>query len=516
MRLGIDLGTSRTVVVAADRGNYPVVQFRDKNDLWYPWYPSLICRERNELHYGFDAEKIWNEPSVFGLPSFKRLLGVTPPHQEVVLGGVDSVPLLDLLVGFCTGLQNALIQTSNLMPEEARLEVMIAVPANANSNQRYLTSEAFQRAGFSVLGMVNEPSAAGIEYTHQYLKLSRKKSQREYLVVYDWGAGTFDAAVIRIADLSHEVLANQGISRLGGDDLDETMLSLALHTSGLTRPASTYEQAMLLRECREAKERLRPQSKKIMLDFSMVYPDSEIISLPVAEYYKHTQPLVARTLEAMEQIMLDIVDGELSLQERQLKNLAAIYLVGGSSNFPQIEWCIREQYGRRIQKSSYPYASTAIGLAILADPHSGFELREKVSRHFGVWREGQSGGDKIFDLIFPKDRLQQNRGEMVRVVRSYRPSHNIGHFRFLECSSLDKDGQPQGNITVWEEIFFPFDSTQKERRRFSTEEVIRHEQYQSSLIEEVYICDANGIIQVEIINRTAGYGQIFALRPVTD
>ncbi len=515
MRLGIDFGTSRTVVSVADRGNYPIVQFRAGKEDWFPWYPSVIgCRE-GLLRYGFEAEELVSAPSSFLLPSFKRLLRSTSPHQEVDLGGQVRVSMLELLTGFCLSLKTALQQKSNLAVPEDGLEAIIAVPAHANSNQRYLTLEAFRRAGFTVPEMVNEPSAAGIEYTHQYLRQKGKRGQREYLAVYDWGAGTFDSAIIRISDLSHEVMATQGVSRLGGDDLDEIMLSMALEKSGLPRPESTGDLALLLEECREAKERLRPQSKKLFLDFSAVYPESESIALTVPDFYRATEPLVRRTVEVLEGVLRQACDTPPPQEEKRAPNPAAIYLVGGSSNLPQIEWCLRDVYGRRTQKSPYPHASTAIGLAILADPQSGMELQEKVTRHFGVWRERQGGGQKNFDLIFPKDLLNPEQGTLLRETRTYRPYHNIGHFRFLECTSLDGDGQPQGNITLWEEIFFPFDADLRERRSFSAEEIHRSDRYQSSLIEEVYVCDAHGIMQVELINHTEGYRRIFSLKPVS-
>jgi len=81
------------------------------------------------------------------------------------------VTALELLTAFLTQLRRDLVTRSNLRvtPQEA-LEAVIAVPANANSNQRFLTLEAFRRAGFQVRGLLNEPSAAGIEYAHHALR----------------------------------------------------------------------------------------------------------------------------------------------------------------------------------------------------------------------------------------------------------------------------------------------------------------------------------------------------------
>ena len=76
------------------------------------------------------------------------------------------------------------------------------MPANANSNQRFLTVEAFRRAGFSVLGLLNEPSAASIEFGHR-----QKTSGR--IVVYDLGGGTFDVSLVELDARNHTVMASR-------------------------------------------------------------------------------------------------------------------------------------------------------------------------------------------------------------------------------------------------------------------------------------------------------------------
>ena len=111
------------------------------------------------------------------------------------------------------------------------LEAMIGVPANANSNQRFLTAEAFRAAGFQVLGMLNEPSAASIEYGHRE-RAQRKGQPRRSLLVYDLGGGTFDASLVEMEDDTHTVVASAGLSDLGGDDFDEILADLALETAG--------------------------------------------------------------------------------------------------------------------------------------------------------------------------------------------------------------------------------------------------------------------------------------------
>src|SRR5205814_10427458 len=111
-------------------------------------------------------------------------------------------------------------------------------------------------AGFEVVGVYDEPSAAGIEYAHRYRNkdLTRK---RENLLVYDLGGGTFDCSVIRLTGDDHSVVTSCGISKLGGDDFDALLLDMS-------DAAALPDRDRLLEICRVAKEKLNPNSKRIL------------------------------------------------------------------------------------------------------------------------------------------------------------------------------------------------------------------------------------------------------------
>src|SRR2546422_11658485 len=104
------------------------------------------------------------------------------PAAQIALG-TGAVTALELLMAFLAPLRRDLVTRSNLRltPQEP-LEAVTAVPANANSNQRFLTLEAFRRAGFQVRGLLNEPSAAGIEYAH-HAHRARSSARRELVAV---------------------------------------------------------------------------------------------------------------------------------------------------------------------------------------------------------------------------------------------------------------------------------------------------------------------------------------------
>ena len=112
-----------------------------------------------------------------------------------------------------------------------------------------------------------------------------------------------------------------------------------------------------------------------------------------------------------------------------------LYITGGGSELPLIARMLRERFGRRVRRSAYARSTTAIGLAIQADQPGTYPLSERLSRSFGVWREAGGGSTIVFDPLFEKGiSLPSPCEPSLTICRSYSPVHNIGHFRFLECT----------------------------------------------------------------------------------
>jgi hypothetical protein len=241
----------------------------------------------------------------------------------------------------------------------------------------------------------------------------------------------------------------------------------------------------------------------------LVLGDGEERSLVLGtkEIYARCLPLIESSLEIVLRVMEDLQRFGIDSEDSQ--SFAAVYLVGGSVAFPPVSRRLRELFGRKVRISPYPQAATAIGLAVSADPQARISIREAVTRHFGLWREGEQGREKVFDPIFRKDRLVEAAARRQEVVRAYRPVHNVGHLRYLECSALGEAGEPQGDLFVWEDVYFPYDPRLEQEPDLTRIPLEKRPDLAGQEIREIYSYDPRGIINVQFENCTAGYRRNF-------
>ncbi len=496
MKVGIDFGTTHTVAAVVDRGNFPVVSF-DGVDTW----PSIIAaNDAGELRFGLDAAAVRHEPGWAALRSFKRLLNDAGPKTTVELAG-RSYRLADLLAGFLAQLKSDLQHRSNVeLSTGERIEAAISVPANASSAQRFLTLDAFTQAGFEVVALLNEPSAAGFEYAHRYR--STITAKREYVLIYDLGGGTFDASLLKMTGRLNEVVFSEGIQRLGGDDFDDAILKVVRKGAGLPKlPAGARD--LLLEECAVRKEAVGPNTRRFLVDLAAVATPP--FSCPIDDVYTACVPLVDKTIAALSRVLHDHSRGDVTWPD-----VAGIYVVGGAGSFPLVTRSLRATFDeKRVKRSLHPFAATAIGLSVFLDREAGFALSERLSRHFGVFREACAGEDVCFDPIVPKGSALPAADQPPFVVtRTYRAAHNIGHFRFVECSRL-RDGHPDGDVTPYEPVFFPFDPDLSDDQDLPRQAVRRRDGGPD--VEERYVITSGGAVEVTLTTRPDRLSRTFRL-----
>src|SRR5271165_204816 len=426
-------------------------------------------------------------------------------HSEIEIAG-HQINLSLVSTEMMAALRRELVECSTLGGSKSDvLQVMLGVPANANSNQRFLTEEAARVAGFEVLGLSNEPSAAAIEFAYRNTA-DRRSRAKGGLLVYDLGGGTFDVSLVSLGETEHSVVASDGIPDFGGDDFDKILAKLALAAAGI--PVQEQEQLtagevfLLLDECREKKESLNPNSRKVTVDLERVRECWSEVSIAADAFYERCRPMI--------EVSRGLVEDLLSAHPNQV--IDTLYLTGGGSELPPVARILRETFGRRVRRSAYMRSATAIGLAIRAAGHEDCILRDQFTQNFGVWREADEGRNVVFDVIFRRGMKLPRRGEeSLRVARTYRPVHNIGHFRYLECAHLDAHNQPQGEISNWDEIRVPFDPSLRDSTDLRDQLVRRFAAGEGGLIEEEYTCDSNGNVKVRICEKVTEYAKEYRL-----
>jgi molecular chaperone DnaK (HSP70) len=496
VRIGIDFGTTRVVVATADRGNYPLVNFEGPDGHVRDWFPSLMAVSTDKRRYGWEALAQQGKTGWTIVRSLKSQLKNAGPSSTIEIAG-QRLNLGQIITEMMTTLRRELLERSTLgAGKYDRLQIMLGVPANANSNQRFLTEEAARAAGFEVLGLLNEPSAAAVEYAYRNSK-DRKNRGKGGLLVYDLGGGTFDVSLVALGEAEHCVIASEGIPDLGGDNFDEILALLVLAEAGKPAPdehsLTSAEWYLLFDECREKKEALNPNSRRIAVDLERVRKEWKEVSIGVDEFYERCRSLVESSRSVTENLLAAHPDHLID----------TLYLTGGGSELPPVARILRETFGRRVKRSAYMRSATAIGLAIRADGHEERPLRDQFTKNFGVWREADDGRNVVFDVIFPRGVKLPSRGEdPLRIVRLYHPAHNIGHFRYLECAHLGADNQPEGEISNWDEIRVAFDPKLRDSADLADQPVQRVLSAQGLLIEEEYTCDANGDLKVSIRDKS--------------
>jgi molecular chaperone DnaK (HSP70) len=503
MRLGIDFGTTRTVVSLCDDGNHPVIEFEDSEGTLHGGFPSVVAASADGLRFGLQAMECLSDPAWTVLPSFKRLLSTS--GEPVVLGGVSLLPA-ELLAGYLRALRAALL-TASTLPElyasDETIEAIVATPAYASSAQRFATMEAFRHAGFTVVGLMSEPAAAGVEFASRYQRSF--SSRRQTVLVYDLGGGTFDASLVSMTGDAHDVIATVGLPRVGGDDFDTVLMDLALASAGLSASDLTAAERTGLRlHCREQKEQLHNNSRRITVELGGLagLAEDAHATIPVGDYYDGCQPLIDETLAAIAPL--------LAAGEDPLDGIAGVYVVGGASALPAVGRALKAAFGRRVHRAMAPAAATAVGLAQAFTAVAAFS--EPLSRSFGVFREAAGGREVRFDLIFDASEKIPAQG-CVEQVRTYRPAHNIGHFRYIECTGLDAGGVPGGDISPFADIRFPYAPSLRAADTDLDAVDVERVEDRLPVVEERYTIDASGIIEFSITDLESGYSRQHRFEP---
>jgi Fe-S protein assembly chaperone HscA len=367
--VGIDLGTTNSLVAYMKDGRPCVIPGRAGRAM----VPSVVAMTDNGLIVGDPAKEYLTRSPERTVYSVKRFMGkdLTDVQSELAyfpysLTERDGVIRIKLGEKSYSPPQiSAMILKELKQRAEAHLgesitKAVITVPAYFNDSQRQATKDAGLIAGLEVLRIINEPTAASLAYGLQ------NKTQGT-IAVYDFGGGTFDISILKLKNGIFEVLATNGDTHLGGDDLDHRIADLFLDEirTGHSIDLNAYPdhmQAVRL-EAEQAKIRL---SDELKTHIAIELPDGK--GLYTREFAR----------DQLESLVTDIIERTLGPCRSALKDaeltpaqIDEVVLVGGSTRMPLVWQRVRELFGKEPHCELNPDEVVALGAAVQADILSG-------------------------------------------------------------------------------------------------------------------------------------------------
>ena len=373
--VGIDLGTTNSLVAIMGLTGPEIIQDPDGRKI----VPSIVSlTDDNRLVAGEPARELLLTRPERTVYSVKRLMGrgVQDVQDEVKLFpfriAEDSESVIKLKLGERTftppEISAAVLRQLKDNAETALgipvSEAVITVPAYFNDAQRQATKDAGRLAGLEVLRLVNEPTAASLAYG-----LDKRKDG--IIAVYDFGGGTFDISILRLHEGIFEVLATNGDTHLGGDDIDNLLLRIALEDI-------ESEWGQDLSTDSEGVQRLRRAVVKAKEQLSFV-PDTTIELAYKGKQYQRAinrelferliAPVVERTLEPCRACLADA-----KLTPEQIDE---VVMVGGSTRIPLVRAAVERLFKAKPHTELNPDEVVALGAAVQAGILAG-DVEDKL------------------------------------------------------------------------------------------------------------------------------------------
>jgi molecular chaperone DnaK len=343
--LGIDLGTTNSVVAVVRNGKLEVVEQNGDAIL-----PSVVgVDERGELLVGHPARNQIVLAPDRTIKSIKRKMG---EDIRVALGSQTYTPQEISSVILKTLKERA---ESYLGRPVSR--AVITVPAFFNELQRAATRAAGELAGLDVVRIINEPTAAALTYKHH-------PSEPETLLVFDLGGGTFDVSIVKIEQGVVEVLASHGDTHLGGDDFDQLMLNHICDSfqreHGIDLRNSVTAKSRLLQAAELAKIQLSDEALITVEEEFIAEKDGTPLHLKCEitrfEYEGLIEKLLRKTLKH--------VDASLDDAKLNANQIDKVLLVGGSTRTPLVWKILSDRLGQPVSSDLNPDLSVAMGAAV--------------------------------------------------------------------------------------------------------------------------------------------------------
>ncbi|MBI5546687.1 MAG: molecular chaperone DnaK [Deltaproteobacteria bacterium] len=373
--IGIDLGTTNSVVAVME-GKEPVVITNEEGARLTPSVVSFGKDGERVVGQVAKRQAILNpERTVY---SIKRFMGrrfeevgeearLVPYHvvrgtsgdARVEIDGKQFSPP-EISAQVLLKLKRA---AENYLGQKVT-EAVITVPAYFNDAQRQATKDAGEIAGLTVRRIVNEPTAAALAYG-----LDKKKNEK--IAVFDYGGGTFDISVLEVGDKVVEVVATNGDTHLGGDDIDNRVMDWLIAEFRKDTGIDVSKDKMVLQRLKEAAEKAKIELSQMaeteinlpFLTADATGPKHLNVKLSRAKFEAMCDDLFHRALDPTKKCLADA--------KMSPKDVDEVVLVGGSTRVPRIAQLVKEFFGKEPNRTVNPDEVVAVGAAVQAGVLSG-------------------------------------------------------------------------------------------------------------------------------------------------